>query len=260
MMKFGDRAAHLYAGRLGKLIFFARRFGFRELFRKPFRILFAPVIIPRLPMEPFDFQGIRLQPFYHRRNTTWACERCVEIPLAMHFLKQYPPERVLEVGNVLSGYFSLAHEVIDKFDHTSSVTRGDVVTFSTDSSYDLILSISTFEHIGFDDARADSAEMIPAAIRNCRRFLRDAGQLLLTVPIGYNKHLDELIRGGRWGCSREAYMRRTGMSRWVTSSKMDALSRAYGRPYPYANAIGVFFFGPERPSPPSGKRGETGMP
>ena len=248
-MKFVNRAAHLYAGRLGGLLLFARRFGLREFFCKPFRILFAPVIIPRLPTESFDFQGIPLKPFYHRRNTTWACERCVEIPIAMHFLEQYPPARVLEVGNVLSGYFRLAHEVIDKFDHSPSVIREDVAAFSTGSSYDLILSISTFEHIGFDDSHTDSAGRIQAAIRNCRRFLRDAGQLVVTVPIGYNKHLDWLIGSGCLGCSAEVYMRRTGRFKWVASSKTDALSSAYGRPYPYANAIGVLLFGAGRSAP-----------
>jgi hypothetical protein len=94
--------AHLYNARLGKVRWFVARFGWREVFMKPLRTAAAPWILPRLPKRTFEFDGERLELFYHRYNMTWASERCVEIPIAMSYLEQGAGGAVLEVGNVTS--------------------------------------------------------------------------------------------------------------------------------------------------------------
>ena len=92
--------SHLYKSRLGKVAWFVRRFGAAELFLKPLRCAFAPLIIPRLARAEFVFEGKSLPLFYHRYNMTWANERAVEVPVAGEFLRRFAGKRVLEVGNV----------------------------------------------------------------------------------------------------------------------------------------------------------------
>jgi hypothetical protein len=229
---------HLYDSRLGKFAWFVQRFGWRELFLKPCRVGFAPIILPRLPERSFRFGGATLKCVYHSYNMTWACERCVEIPIARAYLAQARSGPVLEVGNVLSHYGPIDHDVLDKFERGDRVINQDVVGFQSSHQYGLILSISTFEHIGFDDAAEEgSAAKIQAAIQACRRLLAPAGKLVLTVPIGYNPELDALLRAGALPFAREFYLRRTGRLEWEPCEKAAALSCRYRTPFPYANAI-----------------------
>ena len=55
--------SHLYNSRLGKVAWFVRRFGAAELFLKPLRCAFAPLIIPRLLKPEFEFEDKSL-PLY----------------------------------------------------------------------------------------------------------------------------------------------------------------------------------------------------
>jgi hypothetical protein len=107
----------------------------------------------------------------------------------------------------------------------------------------LIISISTFEHIGFDDdATEPSAVKIKAAVARCRGLLKPDGRLVLTLPVGYNPDLDELMRTGGLGATREFYLRRTGRLDWAPAAKAEALRCRFKTPFPYANAILVAEF------------------
>jgi SAM-dependent methyltransferase len=229
---------HLYNSGFGKVKWFIDRFGAREVFLKPMRIAFAPLIIPRLPRRIFEFEGRKLEYFYHRYNMTWASERCIEVPIARDYLSRFAGRAALEVGNVLSHYGPVTHEVLDKFEKGPCVINEDIVTFAPGKAYDLILSVSTFEHIGFDDEAAEpSGEKIRAALGACRRLLKPDGLLVITVPIGYNPHLDALIRTGGLGARREIFFKRTGQLEWRSVDRNEALACRFKSPFPYANAI-----------------------
>jgi len=210
---------------------------------KPLRVVFAPFIISRLRKETFGFKGAELELYYHPYNMTWASERCVEIPIARYFAARFSPESTLEVGNVLSHYGAVTHVVIDKFERAPGVVNEDITTFQPKRSYDLVLSISTFEHIGFDDeSEGRSAEKILAAVRVCRGFLSDRGQMVITVPVGYNPQLDELIASNGLQTAAETFLRKVGPQKWLEVPKSEALRCKYKEPYPYANAIVVAEF------------------
>jgi hypothetical protein len=229
---------HLYNSRLAKIAWFVRRFGFAELFLKPCRVVFAPAILPILPRRTFQFRGSTLECLYHRYNMTWACERCVEVPIARFYLGRHTGERILEVGNVLSHYSPVAHDILDKFERGEGVINQDIVDFHPLQKYGLILSISTFEHIGFDDAsEGGSASKIKAAIQACRALLDANGRLVVTVPIGYNPELDHMLQNGELPFEQEFYLRRTQRTRWEPCGKTEALDCHYREPFPYANAI-----------------------
>ena len=236
--------SHLYNSRLGKVAWFVRRFGAAELFLKPLRCAFAPLIIPRLARAEFVFEGKSLPLFYHRYNMTWANERAVEVPVAGEFLRRFAGKRVLEVGNVTPHYLDTGHTVLDKFERGPGIINEDIAGFAPGERFDLILSVSTFEHIGYDDeANGESGEKISQAITTCRGLLTLGGQLVLTLPLGYNPALDRMIADGQLGSERATFLKRTGRLAWQTVDAEAALASEYGRPFPYANAVMIAQFG-----------------
>jgi hypothetical protein len=235
---------HLYNSKLSKFRWFIARFGAKEILLKPLRTIFAPLIIPALPKRSFQFQGQTLDLLYHRYNMTWASERCVEVPIARYFLSKFAQGKVLEVGNVLSHYGPVRHDILDKFERGRRVINEDITTFRPSGKYGLIISISTFEHIGFDDEAVEPSRIkILAAIDACKCLLSDTGKLVVTAPIGYNPDLDLLLEDGKTQASRETYLKKDTALEWRELSKEEALRARYKKPFPYANAIVVLEFG-----------------
>jgi hypothetical protein len=140
----------LYNSLSGRVFVFIRRFGISQLFMKPLRLIFAPFILRFKKRTYFYFRGQELACFYHNYNTTWANERQVEIPVVLSYLKEQKG-RILEIGRVTPHYFKTQWTVLDKFEKGERVINEDILTFSPKKKYDFIFSISTFEHIGFDD-------------------------------------------------------------------------------------------------------------
>jgi hypothetical protein len=235
---------HLYNSRLSKVKWFVERFGAREVFLKPIRTAFAPLIIKSLRPDSFQYKGQTLQYFFHRYNMTWASERCVEVPIGRWWVSQKPAESTLEVGNVLSHYAPVHHQILDKFERGPGVINEDILNFRPPNRFQLIISISTFEHIGFDDeAEGSSAEKILSAIEACRRLLAPGGILVISIPINYNPELDQLIASGKLRSQSQTFLIRTAFTKWRESDGATALQTRYKHPFPYANGIMVAEFG-----------------
>ncbi|HEX5410294.1 MAG TPA: hypothetical protein VFZ27_00370 [Terriglobia bacterium] len=164
----------------------------------------------RLTRRPsrFTFRGQPYRYFWHRYNSTWRNERAIEIPIARSFLAGVSPDKVLEIGNVLSHYGPVSHEVVDKYEQTEGVRNEDVCDFRSDKKYDLILSISTLEHVGWDEEPKDETKVL-RAIENLRGLLGPQGKLVITIPVGYNPPLDRLIEQGRIIFSSRAFLKRS---------------------------------------------------
>jgi hypothetical protein len=241
------RKKHLYNSKLSKVRWFVQRFGAKELIYKPLRVAFAPLIVSRLKPRTFKFKGEDLPYVYHPYNMTWATERCVEVPIGRHFLSKTSEAASLEVGNVLSHYGPVRHEILDKFEKGQGVINEDITAFRPNKRYDLIVSISTFEHIGYDDeTEGSSAEKIKAAINTCRLLLSAQGKLAITVPMGYNPELNSLIAKEDLDTDMETFLQKKGPQDWRECSRAEALQGKYKEPFPYANAIMVAEFGPSR--------------
>src|SRR5262245_12270711 len=83
------------------------------LFYRVFSIIFGFIkYIIFSPKFFFVVDGERYYYFYHRYNMTWENERCVEIPLIQKEMVNIKDADILEVGNVLSHYFSIEHDVV----------------------------------------------------------------------------------------------------------------------------------------------------
>jgi len=155
----------------------------------------------------FTFQGKSYRYFRHRYNATWRNERAVEIPIARSFLAGVSADKVLEIGNVLSHYGPVAHQVVDKYEQAQGVTNADVCDFKSEKSYELILSISTLEHVGWDEVPKDQSRVL-RAFENLRSLLTPEGKLVVTIPLGYNPSLDRMIREGRIPFAEKVYLKR----------------------------------------------------
>lgn len=238
---------HFYNSRLAKVPWFIRRFGLRQLLSKPYRWVFGPRIVRGLPIATFSFEDEVLPCFYHTYNMTWVNERMIEVPIGMKYLAAAKHGKILEIGNVLSNYYPTAHAIVDKFEVGPNIINCDILDYKPPLLYDLILSISTFEHIGFDDDVTTASRVkIPLAVNHARSLLSREGMLVLTLPIGYNPDLDALLQAGKFETLREHYLERTAYRAWAATTKSHALKAKINRPFPYANAVAVLEFGPIR--------------
>lgn len=144
-------------------------------------------------------------PYNVHPYNNWS-ERAVEIPLAVDFLQRYGMgKQILEVGNVLSYYGPLpiqcpgigGVEIIDKFEQQPGVKNIDLLDVS--HPYDVIVSISTVEHIGQDaygESTQGDLEAPLKAISKIYDLLKPGGKAFLTVPFGRLTYLGWLIQFG----------------------------------------------------------------
>jgi hypothetical protein len=155
----------------------------------------------------------------HPYNWTWLNERAVEVPLAAAVLdaalaRPGTPPRVLEVGNVLSHYRPVTHDVVDRYERAPGVRNVDVVDLEPGPRHDLVLSISTLEHVGLDEEPRDPGKAA-RAVRTLAGLLAPGGRLWATVPVGYNPGLEAAIRAGELPLTRVTALLRTGPgARW----------------------------------------------
>ena len=163
----------------------------------------------------FQFRGKNYSYFYDLYEQTWRTERLVEIPIVWEVVKasQINNNRILEVGNVLSHRYPIGHDVVDKYEVIGSVINQDIVEFNPSKRYDLIVSISTMEHVGWDEKPQDPPKIL-RGLQNMKRLLSPGGQLIVTVPLGYNQYLDDLVREGRLLLDNQYYMKRVSGRIW----------------------------------------------
>lgn len=202
----------------------------------------------------FVFQGIKLPYLGHAYNNADANERAVEIPIIRGIVGKYRPEEVLEIGNVFSHYYAAPWDIVDKFEKGVNVINEDIVSFKPLKKYRLVISISTFEHIGYDESvfrdlseghslgkipedGGKTAEAINSVIGNC---LSSDGLFVITVPLGHNALLDEMILSGNIAFGNIYFLKRISSdNKWEQCGREDVIGVKYGRPFRFANAIAV---------------------
>ena len=122
---------------------------------------------------------------YHRNldlNWSYAPTYLRKMRLVRALLDSYPQtSRILDAGcgeGVLVEEYSAKGyriEGIDQNYSSSYVRQGDICDLPfEDDSFDLVLLLDVFEHIGFSDQ--------PRALREIRRILRPGGSLIASIP------------------------------------------------------------------------------
>ncbi|HUW31732.1 MAG TPA: hypothetical protein VM223_08985 [Planctomycetota bacterium] len=141
--------------------------------------------------------------FDHRYNYTRLNMRRVEIPIARWFLQQKSGTRILEVGNVLSHYGPVTWPVVDL--REPGAINVDVMTWEPEEPIDLLVSISTIEHIGVGKYKRAARVRPSGVLARFRSFLAPGGQAVVTAPTGYG--LDRELREGTLGADEVWFMR-----------------------------------------------------
>lgn len=193
----------------------------------------------------FEFGGERHPYLYHRYKWSWLTERTVELPIAQSVLAGHEAGRVLEVGNVISHYGPREHLVVDKYEHAPGVLNRDVVQLSDLGQFDLVLSISTIEHVGWDEEPREPDKALEA-LRLLEALVAPGGRLLITVPVGYHPELDRALMSGAVRFTRQGAMRRERFGPHWTEEKPE---QVWGTPYDFLlySARAVFIGEIERP-------------
>ena len=139
---------------------------------------------------------------FARRMATlgWGCltDRCVELPAARSFLRASGPGRLLEIGNVLGYWYDLPDRtIVDRYERGPGIVNEDIVDYRPSALFDQIVSVSTLEHVGFDEPVRDPGRF-GEALRALDRLGTPSARVFLTVPIGYNPSVDAAIRAGEF--------------------------------------------------------------
>lgn len=189
------------------------------------------------PGRKIAFAGKSYPYLYARYNLTCHNERAVEIPIFQSIVRDYAPDQVLEVGNVLAHYMPVKHTVVDKYEVAPGVLNEDVVDFQPGRTFDLIIAISTLEHVGWDESAHNPEKLLPA-IANLRSLLAPQGKLMVSMPIGYNPAVDRLAHAPDGLFSQVGYLKRvTRDNIWREVALNDVEGARYDPRVPTATAI-----------------------
>lgn len=215
-----------------------------------------PQLLERIQRLEEELQALRMSTLAERRfaldgeshayhvargNRTWDNERAVEIPIVWSELRRRGHARgVLEVGNVLGHYFDIDHPVLDRYERSDTVTwNEDVVSFQPPFAPELVLSISTLEHVGHSEQPRDPTKF-RRALDAVFGWLAPGGRLLFTVPLGYNPAVRDYLDAPHPQRSSLRCMRRTTLDNlWVQADYAEVRDCRYNRPLPCANAIAI---------------------
>jgi hypothetical protein len=83
----------------------------------------------------------------------------------------------------------------------------DIVDFRSSSNYRLVVAISTLEHVGWDQETRDPTKIL-RAIRNLIGLLTYDGEIVVTLPLGYNAVIDKLLDSKEIPFSEMYYLKR----------------------------------------------------
>jgi SAM-dependent methyltransferase len=175
----------------------------------------------------FHYGAGRYPYMYARYKRSWLTERAVEVPVIGALVDREPRARVLELGHVLGHYRPIAHTVVDKYERAPGVLNRDVLELDGLGRFDLIVAISTLEHVGWDEAPRDPGKAVQA-VAALRSLLAPGGRLELTVPVGYNPAFDAALREGEIELAAAgAMVRGEGVASWREVEPREVWSAPY---------------------------------
>jgi len=162
-------------------------------------------------------------------------ERKLELDIIRNYLDD--KKLTLEIGNVLSHYMDINHIVIDKYEKAPNVYNMDAMDIEYKNFFDLIISISTLEHIGFDEKEKNPKKVIEV-IKKLRKALKKGGKFIATIPMGYNHYIDGDIINNRLGFDEMFFFKRLKNGNWKLLYKAP-YNFQYNYPFKYANVLMV---------------------
>jgi hypothetical protein len=194
-------------------------------------VLTLPVVAMS-PRKTVAVLGTRLALHYDFRRWTWRTERCIELAVGGHVLSGRDPDDVLELGNVLPLAGMGGHTVVDKYERGQGVLNVDIVDYAPKRRFALGMSLSTLEHVGWDEEPRDPGK---AAIA-LQRLSDLVDDLLVTIPAGVHRDLERAVIGGPFD-SVELLVKTSRRGDWEPRGLAELPSVRYAWPYACGNGI-----------------------
>lgn len=193
--------------------------------------------------KTFVFQGHQY-PYFSSGS-----DRTMEVPIAMEAVRRHSAKgnKILEVGRVLPRYYKFKETVVDKFE---GPIKEDILAWKPPHDFNLIISISTVEHIWWDELKqykkfGGTIPRTPGAatkaIHRMYTFLARGGEMLCTWPMAHNPPLDADLFAGKFPGAQVEYMRRTSgkTNQWTMSNEAEARVAKMWRPFPAGNVTAI---------------------
>ena len=190
--------------------------------------------------ETFEFQGKTYRYFFHPYCTTWRNERTVAVPILWNFVKRYEAKgkNILEVGNMLSYYFKVGHDILDKYEIMEGVINQDVVDYKSSKKYDLIISVLTLPEVGWYELPRDPTKTI-RALENLKTLLSPGGEIAVVMGLGINPEFDTSLGNKTIEFEKQGYLKHLKGYRWQESDGEDVIHIKYDKSVPTANVVMV---------------------
>lgn len=212
----------------------------------------------------FEFKGFQLPYCTNTYNNSFKNERAIEIPIAQHFIQMVAANfkathlsgslSVLEVGNVLSHYQNINHIIVDQYEQKTDIINQDIEFYNPPASFDLILSISTLEHLGFypnQHFKYGNEEIdlgkTHRVINNLLQLLKPQSIIVATFPIGFRPDLDQTILNNSWNQTPSCFTLFKRLSdlptryanKWTQVGSKEVANLPYVWNHSFAQAIAV---------------------
>ncbi len=195
--------------------------------------------------KEFTFLEKRYPYFINSYHDSWINERCIEIPIFKSVIDTHISQghSILEIGCVMKHYVDNAFWVIvDKYETYPGVINEDIVSYSNQKKFDFIFSISTLEHVGFDENPKDPKKILAAFDQITKQLLASQGVLMCSVPLGYNEFLDNCVLNKLIPFDDIVVMERKGLMKWEQVALGEYVKNSYNYALESAKYIGVFTY------------------
>jgi hypothetical protein len=193
----------------------------------------------------FSFRDKQYPYFMHAYHDSWVNERCIEIPIFKSVIDTYASQdgSILEIGCVMKHYDErAAWTVVDKYETYPGVINEDIVLYNNKKKFDFIFSISTLEHVGFDEEPKNPEKILAAFDQITKVLLSNKGVLMYSIPLGYNEFLDNCVLNNLIPFDDIVVMKRRGLMKWEQVALGKYIKNSYNYALESANYIGVLTY------------------
>jgi len=187
-------------------------------------------------VEMFVFQNRTYNYCRSFSRYSFSTERTIEIPIILAELNQNM--KILEVGNVLHRHCNYKRDVVDKYEKGNNILNCDIIEFHSTEKYDRVVSISTLEHIGFDENIIDPDKTIHA-VKKMIALTKPKGKVIISVPLGHNPYMDKHVAEHKIPYTSIALMERTNKYTWIEIEYDPNREYICDYPYPLGNSIAI---------------------
>ena len=189
----------------------------------------------------FFFNGKVYPLFTHNMNCGWPpfrmTERSVELSIADDWINDH--DEIIEIGAVTPYYWpGRIKDIVDPTDKHSLVNLRKCL-FEVDVFGKNVLSISTIEHVGQAEYGLEKETCL--AISAIEKLTTQAIDFLITIPVGWNKHLDAYLFDENKNKNFRQYFLSRGHgcidNKWIQHDSLSEPQRVYGN---IGNDVSIF--------------------